>query len=183
MQIKNAQTIQLGKHTFEKYITKEAIRTRVQEMGKEIATDYHDKFPIFVIVLNGAFVFAADLLRACSFECELEFVRLASYDGTQSTGQVKRILGLQSDIKDRHVIIVEDIVDTGRTIKAMTEDLMQSGPASVSVATLLLKPESLLYTFESPYVGFEIPEAFVLGYGLDVDGKARNLEDIYQLKT
>ncbi len=178
----NAQTIRIGTHTFVKYLGKDAIRGRVHELGKELATDYHDKFPIFIIVLNGSFIFAADLVRSCAFECELEFVKLMSYQGTESTGKVKRILGLVSDIKDRHIILVEDIVDTGRTIQAITEDLKGLGPASISVVTLLLKPQSLQIPFESPYVGFEIPDAFVLGYGLDVDGKARNLEDIYQLR-
>ncbi|MCL4109266.1 UNVERIFIED_CONTAM: hypothetical protein GTU68_063034 [Idotea baltica] len=126
-------------------------------------------------------MFAADLLRASAIECELQFVKLSSYDGTSSTGKVKEIIGLQSPIKGRHVIIVEDIVDTGRTIYSMMEDLEGMQPASIAVATLLLKPESLEYEIESSYVGFEIPDAFVIGYGLDLDGKARNLSDIYQL--
>ena len=176
-----ADTVKIGRHTFEKYLAKDTIKARITELGKELATDYHDKFPLFIIVLNGAFMFAADLVRACGFECELQFVKLSSYQGTNSTGVVKQIIGLAASIKDRHVIIVEDIVDTGRTIRSIMATLEKEEPASIAVATLLLKPDCLEQPVDSPYVGFEIPDAFVIGYGLDLDGKARNLEHIYQL--
>ncbi len=177
------QTVTIGKHQFVKYLSKEVIKSRIQELGREIATDYKDKFPLFVIVLNGAFMFAADLVRAFAYECELQFVKLSSYEGTSSTGTVKQIIGLPDVIEGRNVIIVEDIVDTGRTIQKMMEDLERHRPASISVATLLLKPDCVEMQFDSPYVGFEIPDAFVIGYGLDLDGKARNLDAIYQLES
>lgn len=175
------KVIRIGTRQFERFIAKDTIKARIHELGKELATDFHDRFPLFIIVLNGAFMFAADLLRACAFECELQFVKLSSYEGTSSTGIVKQIIGMQTPIKDRHVIIVEDIVDTGRTIETMISSLEKDDPASISVATLLIKPDCLIQPMDSPYVGFEIPDAFVIGYGLDLDGKARNLEDIYKL--
>ena len=181
MNVTKGNVVKIGNRQFQRFIAKDTIKARIQELGKELATDYHDRFPLFIIVLNGAFMFAADLLRACAFECELQFVKLSSYEGTQSTGVVKQIIGMQTPIKDRHVIIVEDIVDTGRTIQTMIATLEKDEPASVSVATLLIKPDCLLQPMDSPYVGFEIPDAFVIGYGLDLDGKARNLGDIYQL--
>ncbi|NND33277.1 MAG: hypoxanthine phosphoribosyltransferase [Saprospiraceae bacterium] len=180
-ELRNRQQIQIGDRIFEKYLNRDTIRARIQELGREISIDYRDKDPLFVIVLNGAFMFAADLLRATSLECELQFVKLSSYSGTSSTGQVKQIIGLPETLKARHVIIVEDIVDTGKTIMSMITDLAAHDPASVSIATLLLKPDCLLFELESTYVGFEIPDAFVIGYGLDLDGRARNLCDIYQV--
>ena len=177
------QRIQIGERVFEKYLNRDTIKARIQELGKEISLDYHDKYPLFVIVLNGAFMFAADLLRATALECELQFVKLSSYHGVESTGTVKQIIGLSDNIKGRHVVIVEDIVDSGRTITRMISDLQERQPASISVATLLLKPDCLKFELESTYVGFEIPDAFVIGYGLDLDGRARNLCDIYQLAT
>lgn len=172
----------IGTRVFKKYISRDVIKGRILELGKELAVEYQGKDPIFIVVLNGAFMFAADLVRATTLECELQFVKLSSYEGTESTGKVKEIIGLPNDLKGRHIIIVEDIIDSGRTMHHMIEDLRRHNPASIHVATLLLKPESLQYQFESTYVGFEIPDAFVIGYGLDLDGKARNLCDIYQLK-
>ena len=181
MSVTKGKVVKIGDRTFERFLARDTIRSRIHELGRELTLDYYDRFPLFIIVLNGAFMFAADLLRACAFECELQFVKLSSYEGTQSTGVVKQIIGMQTPIKDRHVIIVEDIVDTGRTIQTMISTLEKDDPASVNVATLLIKPDCLLQPMDSPYVGFEIPDEFVIGYGLDLDGKARNLEDIYQL--
>lgn len=178
-----APQIQIGQRIFEKYLHRDTIRARIQELGREIAIDYQEKCPLFIVVLNGAFMFAADLLRATSLECELQFVKLSSYSGTASTGQVRQIIGLPDSITGRDIIIVEDIIDTGRTIKAMMADLQRFQPSSISVATLLLKPDCLQYELDSTYVGFEIPDAFVIGYGLDLDGRARNLADIYQLTS
>ncbi len=175
------ERIKIGTKVFERYLRREAIKTRVHELGRELEVDYHEKNPLFIIVLNGAFVFAADLLRSCGFPLELEFVKLSSYASMQSTGEVKRLLGLTTNIEGRHVIIVEDIVDTGLTIGAISDDLRDQDPASVQVVTLLLKPDCLTCNFESPYVGFEIPPAFVVGYGLDIDNQARYFPDIYQL--
>ncbi|MBK8501970.1 MAG: hypoxanthine phosphoribosyltransferase [Saprospiraceae bacterium] len=175
--------VTIGSRVFVKYLGRDAIRARIRELGRDISVDYRDKYPVFIVILNGAFMFAADLVRATSLECELQFVKLASYEDIHSTGKVKKIIGLPVPLTDRHVIVVEDIVDTGRTMLTMIEDLKQMKPASLSIATLLLKPDCLQVPIDSSYVGFEIPDAFVIGYGLDLDGKARNLPDIYQLKS
>lgn len=175
------QQVYIGERVFTKYLSRDTIKARILELGRDISLDYQDKFPVFIVVLNGAFMFAADLVRATALECQLEFVKLASYEDIRSTGTVKKILGIPVPLEDRHVIIVEDIIDTGRTMSTMMEELRSMKPASISVATMLLKPECLEVSIDSTYVGFEIPDAFVIGYGLDLDGKARNLADIYQL--
>ena len=133
-------------------------------------------------VLTGAFPFAADLFRQTGIDSEISFIRLKSYNGTQTSGNVKELIGLTEDIKDRHVIIVEDIVDTGHTISHLLDDLRNRQPASLSVATLLFKPESEQCGVKPDYVGFNIPPAFIIGFGLDLDGKARNLRDIYVIE-
>lgn len=169
--------------TFQPYITRETINARIQELGKEIARDYAGKAPLFICVLNGAFPFASDLFRASEgIDAEITFIRLKSYSGTGSTGVVKQLLGLQEDITGRDVIIVEDIVDTGHTIKHLIDDLNAKSPASVKVATLLFKPAALEEDITPDYVGFSIPKKFIIGFGLDLNEKARNLNDIYMLK-
>ncbi len=179
---KQMDYVQIGERRFVKLLSSEKIQARITELATAIREDYSDKDPLFIVVLNGAFMFAADLIRACELDCEIQFIRLASYEGTTSSGVVQQIIGMQIPVEGRHVIVVEDIVDTGRTMDAFTRDIQESHPASISVVTLLLKPETLEYPFESAYVGFEIPDAFVIGYGLDLDGRARHLEDIYQLE-
>jgi hypoxanthine phosphoribosyltransferase len=174
--------ITIGNRAFVKLLGRDTIKARIQEMGRDIALDYQGKYPLFIVVLNGAFMFAADLVRATALECELQFIKLSSYEDIRSSGLVKKIIGLPAPVRGRHVVIIEDIIDTGRTIRTMMEDLTAMEPSSVSVATLLLKPDCLEYPIESTYVGFEIPDAFVIGYGLDLDGRARNLADIYQLE-
>jgi len=170
--------------TFEPYITRDAIDARVKELGKDIVRDCAGKSPLFVCVLNGAFPFASDLFRACEelVDAEIAFIRLKSYEGTGSTGVVKQVLGLTDNIEGRTVIIVEDIIDTGNTIVRLISDLKQKNPAEVKVATLLFKPEALVKEVSPDYVGFNIPKKFIIGFGLDLNGKARNLNDIYILK-
>lgn len=168
--------------TFEPYIEKERIAARVKELASQIKQDCAGTVPLFICVLNGAFPFAADLFRAADMDAEITFIRLKSYEGMASTGVVKQVIGLSEDIKDRTVIIVEDIVDTGKTIHNLINDLKTKQPKQIKIATLLFKPEALVCDVKPDYVGFEIPKKFVIGFGLDLDGMARNLEDVYQLK-
>ena len=167
---------------FVTFIDREQIASRVQAMAQEIMRDCGDKKPLFICVLNGAFAFASDLFRAFEADAEIAFVRLKSYDGTGTTGTVKEIHGLNEDIAGRTVIVVEDIVDTGFTMKKMVADLEAKNPAQVKVASLLHKPDSLQCEVKVDYVGFTIPSKFIIGYGLDLDEQARNLPDIYVLK-
>ena len=166
---------------FKPMITEAEISAKVKEMGKQISQDYAGKCPLLIGVLNGAFIFAADLMRAMDIDCEISFVKLASYRGLESTGQIETLIGLETNVKDRHVILVEDIVDSGKTLSTFIPTLKRSGPASVALATFLVKPASIKYEVEINYQGYEIPPAFVIGYGLDYNGIARNLKGIYQL--
>lgn len=169
--------------TFEPYIYRKDIDARVAELGSRIVEEYRGKKPLFVCVLNGAFPFASDLFRAVEdIDAEITFIRLKSYEGTSTSGNVKEVLGMHEDLKGRHVIVVEDIVDTGNTIYRLLEDLRKHEPAEIKVATLLFKPDALVRPVKPDYVGFEIPTKFIIGYGLDLNGLARNLNDIYILK-
>ncbi len=166
--------------SFEPFISEMAITARVKSLGSKVREQYQGKCPLFVGVLNGAFVFAADLVRASGVECEVAFVRLASYEGTASSGKVSTVIGMDFEVKNRHVIVVEDIVDSGRTLHFFFEELQKLEPASITLAALLHKPDALQFPVKIDYLGFEIPNKFVVGYGLDYNGLCRNLPSIYQ---
>jgi hypoxanthine phosphoribosyltransferase len=159
-------------------LSESEIKKRVKELADKISVDYKDKTPIFVGILNGSYVFMADLLRELSIQVEVDFVKIRSYDGDSSTGTIKFRKDISADIDNRDVIIVEDIIDSGFTINFLVNRLRESGPKSVAVATALYKKEVAKLDFEVEYVGFEIPPEFVVGYGLDYNEKYRNLKDV-----
>lgn len=173
------ETIQVKDKSFKVSISKEAIAKRVAEVAAQINKDMEGQFPLFLTVLNGAFVFAADLIRGITTPCEITFVRLASYSGTKSTGVVKELIGLNESIKGRNVVVIEDIIDSGKTMVELIDKLKVQQPASIRIASLLVKPDNLEVDLDIDYSCFNIPNDFILGYGLDYDGEARNLADIY----
>lgn len=166
---------------FKPFISEEEIQKRVAEMGAQLREKYKGQRPIFLAVLNGSFIFAADLFRSTAIESEITFIKLSSYDGLKSTGDITTRIGLDMDLKGRPIIIVEDIVDTGKTLHAFLPVLEEMEPKSVEIITLLQKPTELKFDLAVQYVGFEIPAKFVVGYGLDYDGLGRELCAIYQL--
>lgn len=169
--------------TFVPYISREEIDKQVKRIATELQNDLKGKNPLFLCVLNGAFIFAADLIREAGInDAHINFVKYSSYEGTSSTGAVKEIMGLTENVEGRDVVIVEDIVDTGLTAQMMVADLKKRNPRSVRFVTLLHKPESSKTGFKPDYVAFSIPPKFIIGYGLDLDGKVRNLKDIYVIK-
>jgi hypoxanthine phosphoribosyltransferase len=167
--------------TFTDYLSATTIAERVAQLGAEINKDFQDKNPLFLCILNGSFMFASDLYKHISTPSEISFVKLASYKGTTSTGAVVNMIGLDKDLFDRHVVIIEDIVDTGKTLFEFLPTIQHQNPASISICTLLQKPEALQHPVEVKYIGFAIPNKFVVGYGLDYDGYGRNLPEIYQI--
>ncbi len=174
-------TIRVHDKEFAPSIPAEEIMQQVRRVAGEINKDYEGQQPLFLVVLNGAFVFAADLMREISVPAEVSFVKLASYEGTSSTGTVREVIGLNTDITGRPIIIVEDIVESGITMAHMIETLKKQNPKSIDICTLLVKPEKLEVKLDIRYVAMEIPNDFILGYGLDYDGLGRGLKDIYTI--
>ncbi len=166
---------------FTLYIPEEAIKARIAETAAAIREDLADKNPLFIVVLNGAFIFAADLLRATNIPCEINFIRLSSYEGTNSTGKMKNIIGLDKNIEGRTIVIVEDIIDTGLTMEYLCETISKSNPAEIRIASLFVKPGKLLTDIKTDYKCFDIDNDFIVGYGLDYDGQGRNLKNIYKI--
>jgi len=174
-------TIKVHDKSFETYLPEEVIQKRVKELADTISNDYKGKKPLFIAILNGSFMFAADLFKHLTIEAEICFIKLASYKGMKSSGNVVTSIGLEDDLFGKEVIIVEDIVDTGKTLHNFLPKLEHQQPKSMKIATLLHKSEAIEYPLNLDYVGFDIPNKFVVGYGLDYDGLGRNLKEIYQL--
>lgn len=177
------KTITIRDKTFEVNIPADTIQSRIAALAGRMDEDLSAKNPFFVVVLNGGFLFAADVFRRITTPCEIGFIRVASYSGLQSTGQIKNILGLEQDLSGRHIVILEDIVDSGDTAVFLMDQIRMKNPASVRFATLLYKPEALKHQFVPDYVGFEVPNDFLVGYGLDYDGYGRNYNEIYKLSS
>jgi len=174
--------VKIHDKTFELYIPYEKIRSVVEEMAERMNSDFKGKNPLFICILNGSFMFAAELFKRINLvESEISFVKLASYNGDKSSGTVKQLIGLNENIEGRTVVILEDIVDTGITIDNILEQLAKLNPREVKIATLLLKPDALQKQVQLDYIGLEIPNDFIVGYGLDYDGYGRNLIDIYSV--
>lgn len=174
-------TIKVKDKDFKVFIKADTIDAAIQKLADRINKDTSEELPLFLVVLNGAFMFAADLLKRVTVECNVSFVKLASYSGTQSTHQVKELIGLNENIKGRSVIILEDIIDTGNTLNVLLNSLRAYEASKVRIATLLFKPDAFQSDYAIDYVGIEIPNDFIVGYGLDYDGFARNLPDIYKI--
>jgi len=178
---KNEKLI-IGDDVFVPFLTEEAIQNRIKEMAEQISQDYKGKIPIFIGVLNGAFIFLSDLIKNISIDCEIDFFKLSSYgDSKISSGNVRLLKELNCDVNGRDIIIVEDIVDSGLSIKYIEEIFAKHTPNSMKVCSLLMKPESLKFDVKIDYIGFNIPSKFVIGYGLDYAQKFRNLRSIFSL--
>ena len=175
--------IRVNDKNFEPYLTAAEIGSAIQKLADQLNKDYAGKRPLFIAILNGSFMFASDLFKKLSIEAEICFIKLASYKGTKSSGHVVTAIGLDIDLIQRHVIIIEDIVDTGNTLNQFLPQLHNQQPASLKIAALLHKPAALEYPIVIDYLGFNVPDIFLLGFGLDYDGLGRNLAEIYQLTT
>lgn len=166
---------------FEPYLTAGQLNARIKMIADQLNTDYVGKKPLFIAILNGSFMFASDLFKEITIDAEICFIKLASYKGTKSTGHVITAIGLDMDIIGRHIIILEDIVDTGKTLNEFLPQVRNQQPASLTLVALLHKPEATVYPVQIDYLGFSIPNNFVVGYGLDYDGLGRNIPEIYRL--
>jgi len=172
--------IQVHDKFFRPYISSEQISEKIEEIARKLETDYEGKIPVFIAILNGSFMFAADLFRELNIPAEICFIKLASYKGTKSSGSVITSIGLDVDLFGKHVVILEDIIDTGKTMHEFLPQLFHQHPASLKICALLHKPEATNFPLTIDYCGFSIPDKFVVGYGLDYDGLGRNIKEIYQ---
>ncbi|MBS1947622.1 MAG: hypoxanthine phosphoribosyltransferase [Bacteroidetes bacterium] len=175
------RTIRVHDKVFEPYIPGLSISERIKLMARQLNEDYNGKRPLFIAILNGSFIFAADLFKELAIEAEICFIKLASYKGTKSSGQVITAIGLDTEIFKRHVVIIEDIIDTGKTLNEFLPQLRHQQPASLKIAALLHKPAATVYPISVDYLGFSVPNKFLLGYGLDYNGLGRNIPEIYKL--
>jgi hypoxanthine phosphoribosyltransferase len=173
--------IKLHDKTFDTYLSEEEIQEKIRQIASAINKDYEGKKPLFIAILNGSFMFAADLFKHLTIDAEISFIKLASYKGMKSTGNIITAIGLDQDLYDRDVVIIEDIVDTGKTLNVFLPQLYHQHPKSLKIASLLHKPEAMQFPLQIDYLGFSIPNKFVVGYGLDYDGLGRNLKEIFQL--
>lgn len=167
---------------FVPYLSEKEIEEVVTSLSEAINEKYKGKVPLFVVVLNGAFIFASDILKQIRLDCEVSFLRVSSYRGTSSTGEVKEMMPIGTDVSGRDVILIEDIVDTGKTMGQVKTKMLLEGANSVSICTLLFKPDAFAGNYRVDFIGVEIPDRFVAGYGLDYDGLGRNLPSLYQIK-
>ena len=175
------ELVQVRDKQFEPYLSEAIIQEKVKGLAAQLNKDYEGKKPLLIPILNGSFIFAADLFKHITIDAEISFIKLASYKGTRSSGHVITAIGLDTDVTGRHVIVIEDIIDTGKTLTAFLPQLYNQQPASLKIAVLLHKPEATVYPIHIDYCCFSIPNKFVVGYGLDYDGFGRNLPEIYQL--
>ncbi len=178
----DSTTIKVLDKQFSLFISYEEIQKRIKRLAKQIKTELSGKDPLFLGILNGSFMFAADLFKELDLDCTISFLKLASYSGTSSTGKIKRLIGLNEDIKNCTVVIIEDIVDTGITLDQIIKQLKGYEPAEIKICTLLYKPNAYKMGYNIDYCAFEIPNDFIVGYGLDYDGYGRNYRDIYKIK-
>lgn len=173
--------IKLHDKEFDTYLSEETIQQKIKDIASKINEDYKERRPLFIAILNGSFMFASDLFKHLDINAEICFIKLASYKGMKSSGQITTAIGLDQDLYQRDVIIVEDIVDTGKTLNEFLPKLLHHQPASLKIAALLHKPAATVHPLTIDYLGFSIPDKFVVGYGLDYDGLGRNLKELYQL--
>ena len=174
-------SIKVHDKTFDIYLSETQIQQRVKEIAETINKDYQGKRPLIIAILNGSFMFAADLFKHLTIDTEISFIKLASYRGMKSTGSVNTSIGLDTELFGKDLIIIEDIVDTGKTLYNFLPKLKDHHPASLKIAALLHKPDATKFPLNLDYIGFSIPDKFVIGYGLDYDGRGRNLKEIYQV--
>ncbi len=176
------ETIQILDKKFDIYINNDQIKNKIIDLAKVIDNDFLDKDPIFLGILNGSFMFAAELFQHLSIKCSISFLKLSSYDGTESSGKMNQLIGINEDIKNRNIVILEDIIDTGNTLKHIVEELEKYDPNEIKIASLLYKPEAYNNLHKIDYYAFSIPNEFIVGYGLDYCGYGRNLKHIYKIK-